>query len=220
MNLWWVSWTLLGAALLGGGAWLGLGIWWWSRKKSRRRANSPAQIEKQPVQNQFIEKFVSVESPSQPSPENDTPTNSEGLTTKQSSSSPENVMWRPPPRESLLHRQQVKTKLAKPADRIESSRAHRASQLRSNFSSFPATEPSLRSNLPPFPTAEPISPPQPANSASTKLIKPKPFDSKIGRQRQGLESLVNVAPHVESVSNHGQEPLDSTGSMGFHAEDL
>jgi len=98
---------------------------------------------------------------------------------------PEKIMWRPPPRESLLHRQQIKMKLGRPEDRLDGQRPH-------------LTKTQLSSALPPFP-----SPPQiVAKKNSPSLIRIASSDSKIGRKRQGLESLVNLSPLEETENNH------------------
>lgn len=91
-------------------------------------------------------------------------------------------MWRPPPRESLLHRQQIKVKLGRPEDRLDGQRP-RLSKTPLPIASYP--------------------PPQvTTNNTQLPLVRIAAPDSKIGRKRQGLESLVNLSPPEETEEHH------------------
>lgn len=176
-DLWWVSWVLLMAALLGIGAWVGFLRWWF-------RQHSSTRIEKSLVKKTVMKKDERITQSLVPRHENSTIVRFQSPTMEEHiifPSNPENLMWRPPPRESLLHRQQVKARLGKPAARIESSRSRIAAP------------PLPHTTLPPPTKTEPSSF-QPPSEPMLKITTP---ESKIGRKRQGLESLVNVVP-VES----------------------
>lgn len=176
----WVSWVLILAGLITAGAWLGLGIWWLRLKKIRKikklapnqDINSQQSLLRETeslfVLNKIRENYPQVTKP------------------LAFSENPEKIMWRPPPRESLLHRQQVKNKLGRPEDRLDGQR-QRLTKSQSNtvFPAFPT---------PPQVTAVKKNAPPVIRIAST--------DSKIGRKRQGLESLVNLSPPEELENNH------------------
>ena len=202
LDLEWVSWVLLSAGLIGGGAWLWLGIWWLRHQSEQKKIfhwnMSPITKNKSCDQSLLSEKKSSSQTTlsnsqstelqpyQQLSSSSTISTTPElGATTMQPISlsvHPVDSMWRPPPRESLLHRQQMKIKLGRPLDRIDG----------------PRLRPSpLRPTLPHFPSATPI----PLTPSTPSVINLISHDSKIGRKRQGLESLVNLTPLAESESH-------------------
>jgi|GEM_PF-5570807 len=94
-----------------------------------------------------------------------------GKNSLEASKHPEDFMWRPPPRESLLNRQSHRMKPTGHADRSEHP----------EFIHKPVATP-----RPPAQRPESETPLEWASS-------PAPSDQKLGR-RQGLESLVNLKP--------------------------
>ena len=189
VDLWWVSWVLLAAGVLGVTAWVGLGIWWF-RRDTQRKNGSMVRVRKLMLEKPIIESSVeeiSTRTNKQIPLRNGVVTapDSLGLTKGRSlvfTGNPENLMWRPPSRESLLHRQQARTKLGGFSEHAESARPLGALSI------------PKRSPLPPFPRAEPVPIFSPPTDSIPKIAYP---DSRIGRQRQGLESLVNLLPLVE-----------------------
>lgn len=206
VNLWWVWLILISIAILAISSWLGLGLWWWLTKKSRHRTILVAPLERKLEEKattlnaeiiSSTHKAIIVHS------ENAALTVNTNVTTEKILVFPtniENLMWRPPPRESLLHRQQIKIKLNKPADRAKPSELIEGIRARPN--PLP-----LFSTLPPFPKAplpklETKSETHNNFSDTMKNNLIMPLDPKIGRQRQGLESLVTP---IEANTNNNND---------------
>ena len=185
-DLWWV---LIVVALLGLGA--GGGLWW--RQRARREMLAlmqacefvPAQLSPPCRESGTNEGRTVVDVPT--TPQSEYLSASEDL---------EKRMWRPPPRASLLQRQQIKTRLGNTPDRTEGGRAV-----------FDQASTASRKPLPPFPKAEPAATPK---AASAPLLRPadalaqQMAGSGIGRQRKGLESLVTAPPDETTTESRNE----------------
>lgn len=180
LDLAWVSWVLIIASLIAGGAWLGWGFWW-------LRHNSTEKKSPQCADNNNSQALIRETKPAQ---QKSLTNKSARITTKPIvfPENPERMMWRPPPRESLLHRQQIKIKLGRPEDRLEVQRP--------------------RLTKTPLPIAS-YSPQVTAKSNQPPLIRIASPDSKIGRKRQGLESLVNLSPHTQEETEDHHDARNS-----------
>ncbi len=166
-DLWWVSWVFWATVVLGLAAWCWLGIWWFRRRAQKKIVFLNAERLRHAV-----------------------PGVGRNAPARAIAQIPlESPQWRPPPRASLLQRQQLTNRLGntpdRTSDRTEGQRSSRRTAP-ARASVLPKGAPLLESTAPKTaPTTEMI-------STTALLGHTSGHTSGMIGQRKGLESLVTL----------------------------